>query len=137
MAEQSQADRKSQLIAELERSRSDLARDLRGVRHGLDVGAHLRHAFVRQKAAWLGGAALTGWLLSRLPSRRKAVPRGDKPLAGMPKPKQSERGGLLLAALGVAGTILKPAITALATRKIKEFAASRDGRGYFRQPAGR
>ncbi len=123
MAEQSKADRKSQLIAELERSRSEWARSIRGVRHDLDVGAHLKHAFVRQKTAWLTGAAITGWVLAKLPSRKK-TPKAASARAS--KLKDKERGGLLLTVLSLAVTLLRPAATAFASRKIAEF-ASRNG----------
>lgn len=124
MAEQSQADRKSQLIAELERSRSEFAHGVRGLRQDMDVGAHLKHAFVRQKAAWLTGAAITGWLLAKLPTRRKkAKPAAIRP----PKPSESERGGILLMLLNMLIPLAKPAVTAFATKKVQEF-VSRNGR---------
>lgn len=142
MAEQPQRDedRKSRLIAELERSRTGLAHGLHGVRGSLDVGAHLRRSVLRQKTLWFSGAAMTGWLLTRLPRlpfRKKKESKADGG-AGMhllarwlPKPKESARGGWLLATLGLAGTLLKPALTAFLSRKLADFA----GRNH--EPEGR
>ena len=126
MAEQPQRDRKSQLIAELERSRAELARSGRGVRRDLDVGAHLKHSILRQKTAWLTGAAVTGWALARLPGifrKKKARQESEAPAARQIRQKEKERGGLLLAALSLAGTLLKPAITAFVSRKIADLAS--------------
>jgi len=125
MAEQSQADRKSQLIAELERSRSEFAHGVRGLRQDMDVGAHLKHAFVRQKAVWLGGAAIMGWLLAKLPSRKKKVKVAPIRSA---KVTEAERGGILLTVLNLLVPLLKPAVMAFATKKVQEF-ASRNGHG--------
>ncbi len=126
MAEQSQRDeeRKSQLIAELERSRAGLARDMRGVRQGLDVGSHVKHAILRQKTLWFTGAAVTGWLLSRIPGRLKEPKEKPQTLLSrfMPEPKEAKRSGWLLALLGLAGTLLKPAVTSFLTHKLTEFA---------------
>jgi|GEM_PF-799581 len=122
MVEQSERDeeRKARLIAELERSRSGLARDLRGMRRSLDVGAHLKSAILRQKTLWFTGAAVTGWLLTRLPGRRKKQEAEPKPSRWMPKAKESSKGGWILTLLGLAGTLLKPAITSYLSQKIEE-----------------
>lgn len=124
MVEQSQTDRKSQLIAELERSRSELARGLRGVRYDVSLAPHLKHAFVRHKSLWLLGAAAAGWVLSRLPAHSKKTSKknGAALLDRSPKKqKESERAGIALAIVGVLGTLFKPAIKAFATRQITEF----------------
>jgi len=137
MAEQPQRndDRKARLIAELERSRAGLARDMRGVRHHLDVGAHLKRAILRQKTAWLAGAAVTGWLVTRLPGRKKKAKAAETAAATearqaksffarfMPQPKQTERSGWLLAVLGLLGTLVKPMLTSYLTQKVSDLAS--------------
>ncbi len=52
-------------------SRMAFARNLRAVRHDLDVPTHLTHAFRRHKTLYLTGAAGVGWVLARLPVRKK------------------------------------------------------------------
>jgi hypothetical protein len=122
MAAQPASDRKSQLIAELERSRAELDRSLRGVRYDLKVGPHLQHAFLRHKGVWLAGAALAGWLISRLPARKKAMPNnsGARHQNSANRPKEPERAGVVLAVLSVLGAVLKPAVTAFASKQIAE-----------------
>lgn len=68
------------LLAEIARSRQRLAdarRELRsageGLRRKLDVPSRITDSFRKHRPAWLGGAALLGFLLSRLPARQKTV----------------------------------------------------------------
>jgi hypothetical protein len=116
-------DRKAQLIAELEWSRSELARNLRSVHGDLDVPSRFRHSVVHRTTAWLGGAALAGWILSRLPSRRKkpkpaALPGHDKGWM-----KGAGRTGILLATLNALFNLSKPFIATFARRKIQQMAS--------------
>ena len=127
MAKSSDEDRKFQLIAELERSRAQLTREIRGVRSGLDVGKHVKQAVLRQKTLWFAGAAIAGWLVTRLPGPRKREKKENgahQPLMSrlMPQPKQSARGGWTLAFLGLLGTLLKPALTSFLSQKFAELA---------------
>lgn len=121
MAQQSQADRKSQLIADLERSRTELGRSLSGVRQDLDVGSHLKHAFARQKTAWLAGAVIAGWILSRIPARKKSAPKSSVKTSPRTELKETERAGIWLALLSLLGTLIKPAVTAFVSRKIAQY----------------
>jgi hypothetical protein len=124
MAEPSIEDRKFALSVELERSRAQLAREMRGVRSGLDVSKHVKQAVLRQKTLWFAGAAIAGWLVTRLPGRgkkEKAEPQPQPLLSRlMPQPKQSARGGWALALLGLLGTLLKPALTSFLSQKVAE-----------------
>lgn len=122
MAEQSTANRKAQLIAELEQARVGLGLNARSLRGDLDVGTHLKQAFLQRKGLWIGGAAITGWLLTKLPSRKKQKP----PKYIYAKNKEAERSGLILTAMGLAGTLLRPIITSYATQKITELASRKD-----------
>lgn len=120
-----QHDRKAELIADLERSRIGMGRNFRGMRGNLNVTSHLRAAFFRQKAVWITGALLGGWLLTRIPARRKQVSLSTHPVAAVAKPEKESKG-FLWAALGLAATLLRPAITSFATQKLAEFVARRD-----------
>ncbi|MEI6350519.1 MAG: hypothetical protein WCP06_05370 [Verrucomicrobiota bacterium] len=134
MAEQSAANRKSELIAELERSRRELAGNIRGVRHDVDVTSHFRHAFAQRKTVWIAGAAVIGWLLARLPGRKARVARPGKELE---KRKESQRSAFLFTLLNLAITVAKPALTALASKKITQFATGERKEGRARRYSGR
>ena len=122
MAQQSQADRKSQLIADLERSRAVLGSSLGGVRQDLDVGSHLKHAFARQKTVWLTGAVITGWIISRIPARKKTASSKSSGKMSVGKEiKEAERTGIWLVLLSFLGTLIKPAVTAFVSRKITQY----------------
>lgn len=122
-------DRKAALIQELEWARLELAQNVRSVGEDVDMAARFRQSVVHRTTAWLGGAALAGWVLSKIARRRKkpaALPsaRASESRGGVPS---AGRAGLLLAALHTLFTVFKPAITALATRKLNQLAAPRDG----------
>jgi len=129
MAKQSQvtrADRKAELISELAWSRAELARNLHDARNDLDLVAHLKHSVVQRKTAWITGAAVAGWILSRLPGRKKKQP-APKALHVESSRRNAERTGILLAILGALFNLFRPLLTALATRKINEMAARSGG----------
>ncbi len=136
MAEQSPHDRKSQLIAELERSRSEIGLSVRSLRRDLDVGAHLREAFVKRKAVWLSGAAITGWLISRIPPRKvKLAPPSPEEKRGATTWKDIQRG-FFLAVLSFLGTLVRPALTAFASHKLTEY-VTRNGHAAAPPPYAR
>ena len=125
MAEQTQvrrgADRKAELISELEWSRAELARNFIKARSELNPVTYLKESIVHQKAAWFTGAAITGWVLSRLRGRKK--PKDSSMLPKGSRFKETERAGILFTILTLIFNVFKPAITALATRKITELSA--------------
>ena len=64
---------KHALVAELAAARTRLSVTGEALRRSLDVTARARESFKRHKPAWLGGAAVIGFVLSKLPSRKKTV----------------------------------------------------------------
>ena len=133
MAEQSQvtrADRKAELISELAWSRAELARNVCDTRSDLNLVAGLKHSIAHRKTAWITGAAVTGWILSRLPGRRKKQPSAKALHVGDAK-ETSGRAAFWLALLGTLVNLFKPLLTALASRKINEMAV-RSGGGWGR-----
>lgn len=108
---------KAELAAELETSRARLARDLKGLAFEADVPAKFRRSFRSNFKGWLFGAALTGWVVSRLPARSKkrALPTAKGAVA---------RGGLFLGLIKLIFFVAKPLVTALLTRKLATVADS-------------
>jgi|ERR1700677_3194997 len=119
MAGNTQDDEKAELIARLDRARAQFARNLDAVRHDADVGAHLKHSFTAHKAAWIGSAGIAGWVLSRLPARKKKVivKEGDNTV------KHLAEAGLAFSILKTLFTLFRPVIMSFASKKIADFAA--------------
>ena len=120
--------RKAELVAELQWARSELASSLHEVRRDLNVVAHVKESVAHKKTAWFTGAALTGWLLSRLAGRKKAAKPEHKPLFQKKTGdmKENERAGFWLLALQTVFNA-KPALTALASRKLAQIATRQEG----------
>jgi len=58
--------RKAALIAELEISRGEMRKAVRDCEESLDLVSHVRRSVASNLKYWLPGAALGGWVLSRL-----------------------------------------------------------------------
>ena len=116
--------RKADLLAELQVSRAQLSRALRATGEDLDVAARLKQSILHRKTAWFTGAAIVGWVVTRLPGRRPAAPQ--KPAAPLGWTQKTERAGLLFAVLSFLFNLSKPFLTALATRKIGQLSARSD-----------
>ena len=113
---------KAELTAQLACSRRLLSRNLGKLREDMDVPAHLKRNFTNHSTAWIGGAALFGWVLSRLPGRGKKGSSGEKEGG---KPVEKKRASLLPGVLKLLFSAARPALTALATKKIADIASSR------------
>ena len=124
------AERKAELRAELALSRERLTLALRETGEDLNLASRLKHSIVQKKTAWLTGAAFAGWVLSRLPGRRKVVLAVPEKAGGQSHwtSKKTGRTGLFLAALDLLFNLFKPFLTALATRKIGQLSARSDWR---------
>ena len=64
---------KHAIVAELAAARARLSATGDALRHSLDVPARAKESFKRHKPVWLGGAAIVGFVLSKLPSRKKTI----------------------------------------------------------------
>ncbi len=123
MVEHTRDDDKAELIAQLDKARAQFARSLGGLRRDADLGAHLKHSFTEHKAAWIGSAGIAGWVLSRLPARKKKVVvhknDGDKV-------KEIADAGVALAILKTLFALFRPLIMSFAGKKIAELAKKND-----------
>ena len=64
---------KRAIVAELAAARARLSATGEALRHSLDVPARAKESFRRHRPTWLSGAAIVGFVLSKLPSRKKTV----------------------------------------------------------------
>ncbi len=115
----------SELKEEIERSRTRVAREVRGLRYELDFPGKIRRSFRRHPVPWIAAATVVGLVLAFGPLRRRKV-HVDAKSGGKSKSKLLE-AGFLLGALKIAATVLKPVIVPFLQRKVSEFSGS--GRG--------
>jgi hypothetical protein len=110
-------DRKAELIAALARARTSLDRSATNVREALDVPARVRRSFSNNFFTWLGGAALAGVVLAKLPARkRKVYVNADgKRIAKATVAKT----GLLLAAMKIAFDLARPALVKVVSERLQ------------------
>lgn len=123
MVEHTPGNDKDELIAHLDRARAQFARSLGDLRRDADLGSHLKHSFSSHKAAWIGSAGVAGWLLSRLPARRKKVFVQKE---GGETAKEIAGAGIALAIIKTLFTLFRPVILGFATKKIAGIAKKND-----------
>ena len=114
--------RKAALIAALDRARSQLAVNAGALRDDLDVSRRARRSFARNTVAWLGGGALVGVLLAKLPARTKKIA-----VDGMGRKHKGEgtavKAGLLLGGLKIAFDLAKPMLLKWAGTRVADYIA--------------
>jgi hypothetical protein len=128
MAQKAHDLRKTQLVAELERSRAELARGLGGVREDVSVTSYLKRSLPARKWSWFAGAAVGGLVLTRLLFRGKGTQAiaESQPASRSSKASKSsepERAGIWLTLFGLLATMLKPTLTRIISQRIADFAA--------------
>ena len=64
---------KRAIVAELAAARARLSATGEALRRSLDVPARAKESFKRHRPTWLSGAAIVGFVLSKLPSRKRTV----------------------------------------------------------------
>lgn len=97
------------LIAELAAARGELRGYTTALRHDLDFGARLKRGVRTHPAAWFGGAAALGLLLSRLsPAHRKHALK--VPTSHAKIPAHAGKAAFALTALKLGLDFAKPAL---------------------------
>lgn len=118
MAEESGSKQSSDKVKmEIERSRHLLARDVSGLRYELDLPGKIRRSFQGNTTAWVVGAIALGAVMVVLPRMRKKVYiKVGKD--GSETTGKLLQGGLLLGALRIGATLLKPAVLGFIRQKM-------------------
>src|SRR6266446_2631889 len=110
---------KDALVAELATARARLSETGAALRAALDVPTRAKESFRRHRPTWLGGAALLGLVLSKLPTRRKTVfvERATGKAIGM-----TGKIGFIWTAAKFAFDLAKPVISEIAGKSFGEIA---------------
>ena len=111
-----------QLRQEIAHSRDRLAVDISGLQYELDFPLKFRKSFQRNTVWWVIATIVSGALLALMPARTKKVPTEVKVKANSKNNAQEGilGAGLALGALKLAGTLLRPAVTAFIAKKVRE-----------------
>jgi hypothetical protein len=111
-----------QLRQEIAHSRDRLAVDISGLQYELDFPLKFRKSFQRNTVWWVSATIVSGALLALMPARTKKVPTEVKVKANSKNNAQEGilGAGLALGALKLAGTLLRPAVTAFIAKKVRE-----------------
>ena len=109
-------DEKQRIVLELARRRAELSEQSLHVRRSLDVNQKLADSINRHSWAWMSGAAIFGWILSRLPVRKKKVYIQS---AGSQKEKPVGTA-LLKGVWNTVWSIARPVLVAYQTKKIAQ-----------------
>lgn len=123
--------RKAALIAELEISRGEIRRSLRACEENLDVVSVLRRSVRSNLQFWLPGAALGGWVVSKLLTLQMSRPQKAREFVGKAREPAGESRGWFMALLKVGLDLLRPTLVSVGTewlaRKASEFSHAAEG----------
>jgi len=110
-----QGERK-RITGELARRRVELSDQFLLVRRDLDVGRRMSDSLRKHSWGWMSVAAIFGWLLSRLPARKKKI---YVQTTNFEKRGAHHEGFLVQVWKGM-WSIAKPLVVAYVTKKIAE-----------------
>lgn len=117
---------KSELLAEVARSRAAIRRDVFAVHSELDLAEKIKSSVRARPFAWLGGAAAIGYILSGPKTRTKTVTKVVRGKSKVPDSKEKKKPrsffGLVFALGKFAFPLLRPALSAYAAKRFGDFA---------------
>ena len=111
-------DEKRSIVEDLARARMELSDQTIQIRRGLDVSTHVQTSIRRHSYGWLSVAAIFGWILSRLPTRKRKIylEAGTKRKLG----EKGAGGGLLGLLFKSVWGLARPVVTAYFTKKLSD-----------------
>ena len=118
---------KAELLAEIARSRSAIARDTSALRAELDLAAKIQNSVRSRPFAWLGGAAAIGYFFAGPKTRTKTVTKfvgGKRKDSSAREARRKPRGvvGIVLSLLKLSLPLVRPALTAYAAKRFGDYA---------------
>ncbi|CAN5207411.1 hypothetical protein BH20VER2_BH20VER2_14720 [soil metagenome] len=116
-----------ELRQEIAHSRDRLAKDLSGLKYELDFPLKFRKSFQRNTAIWVSAIVLTGVVMTARATTKKEKVVLDwrgKP-AEQKKGEEQKKGmlaaGLAIGALKLVGTMVRPIIIGIVTKKLRGY----------------
>jgi hypothetical protein len=109
-------DETKRIAAELARIRVQLSNESLLLRRDLDVGRRMSESVREHSWGWMSLAAIFGWLLSRLPARKKKVYIHTTD----PNKRATYREGFMTQVWRGVWSITKPLVMAYLTKKIAD-----------------
>ncbi|HEV7405725.1 MAG TPA: hypothetical protein VGO11_22465 [Chthoniobacteraceae bacterium] len=130
--------KKRELIAQIDRARSKATacrRELKGDLNvadrvhevGEQVRYELKESVDQHRGLWLGGAALLGLLISKIPPRTKVIVRGNGSKASREATKAG-KAGLFVAALGWLFSLVRPMLISWGRKRLVQAFTERQRR---------
>jgi hypothetical protein len=107
-------DEKRRIALELARTRVELGEQSLLVRQSLDLNQKLAHSVNQHSWAWMSLAAIFGWILSRLPARKKKIYIQST----SPQKEKRASSALLKGVWKVVWSIARPVLVTYLTKKI-------------------
>ncbi len=116
-----------ELRQEIAHSRDRLAKDLSGLKYELDFPLKFRKSFQRNTTVWISAIVLTGVVMTARATTKKEKVVLDwrgKP-AEQKKGEEQKKGmlaaGLAIGALKLVGTMVRPIIIGIVTKKLRGY----------------
>ncbi len=120
VAKVSKKQRKRELSAELAAARSQFSGNWLALKEDANIPKRFRESVRERKTFWICTATVIGFILSRLPARKKEILVDAK---SRKRIKKRKKAGLLMMLVKLGLGVLKPTITAYATKKLADVAA--------------
>jgi hypothetical protein len=102
-------------------SRQALSQAGRHLQNSTDLGSRVRSSMQGHLATWVGSAAVIGWVLSRLPARKKKIYVNTGHAASV-GPQTAAKSGLFVAIIGLVFKLVQPLLQKIVLEKIGHLA---------------